>query len=146
MCFQFKGRFVMLLQRLSDDSPKEQDDLQEMRSDDNVIATEMLMILSSRPQNCHIGDRSEIRQSVINYGVSDLFPAEISKSDRNAILEKRIFQALQLFEPRLKKITVTAENESYGCSLFIIEAEKNNNPVRYYLEWDDILSYFSLRS
>lgn len=135
----------MLLQLLSDDNPVAQDEIPEIISDDGVLAAELLMLLSSRPRHYHVSDMPEICQSVINYGISDVFPGGISKSDRNIILESRILRALQLFEPRLKDVTVSAGNESYGCSSFIIEAEKNNAPIRFYLEWDDVLSHFSLR-
>lgn len=135
----------MFLQLLSDDNPVVQNEIPEIISDNGVLAAELLMLLSSRPRDYHVSDIPEICQSVINYGISDVFPGEISRSDRNIILESRILRALQLFEPRLKDVTVSAESESYGCSSFIIEAEKNNSPVRFHLEWDDVLSHFSLR-
>jgi type VI secretion system protein ImpF len=136
----------VLLQLLSDDNPAALDEIPENISDNRVLAAELLMLLSSRPRDYHVSDVPEICQSVINYGISDLFPGEISRSDRNVILESRILRALQLFEPRLKNVTVSAGNESYGCCSFIIAAEKDNAPVRFHLEWDDVLSHFLLRS
>lgn len=136
----------MLLQLLSDDNPAEQDQILENKDDNRTLAAELLMLLTSRPPDYHVADVPEICQSVINYGISDLFPGEISRNDRNAILESRILRALELFEPRLKNVTVSAGKESYGCNSFIIEAEKDHSPVRFHLEWDDVLSHFSLRS
>lgn len=136
----------MLLQLLSDDNPAARNETQEKIPANQGLAAELLMLLSSRPRDYHVSDVPEICQSVINYGISDVFPGEISRSDRNIILEARILRALQLFEPRLKNVAVSAGNESYGCSSFIIEADTDNSPVRFHLEWDDVLSHFSLRS
>ncbi|WP_336284369.1 GPW/gp25 family protein [Citrobacter arsenatis] len=136
----------MFLKKLSDDNPKELDDNFSASLSKDDLAEEMLMVLTSRPQAYDLDEYKEVFRSVICYGVSDTFPSDMARSERNALLESRIYEALLYFEPRLKDISVKAANELHGCSTFIIDANTACGKVRYYLEWDDLLSHFTLRS
>lgn len=135
----------MLLKLLADDDPKNQNSQNDAFDPEPDLAAEILMVLSSRPRHYHANEKAEICQSIINYGISDIFPTDLSKTDRNRMLEARLLKALQLFEPRLSNISVSAGNQNLGCSLFIIEAEMKQNPIRLTLEWDDLLCNFLLR-
>lgn len=136
----------MLLRLLADDNPKDQDDDNNEANSCDYLINEVLMMLSSRPRDYKVDDMPEVSKSVINYGINDVFPLDMLRSERSAILEKRILKALTIFEPRMSNLSVSAGNENHGCSSFVIEAEVGSENVRYCLEWDDLLSYFSLRS
>lgn len=136
----------MFLRLLTDDNPKDQDDDNYHKDHSDCLIDDVLMVLSSRPRDYHLDNMPEVCKSVMNYGISDVFPSDMPRGQRNAILEKRILQALTIFEPRMKNISVSAGNENYGCSAFIIEAQVGSGHVSYCLEWDDLLSHFSLRS
>lgn len=134
----------MLLKLLEDNDPVNQDSQNDFCKPEPDLAEEILMVLSSRPRHYHIKDMPEVARSIINYGVSDIFPADLSRTDRNRVIEERLLKALQLFEPRLDNVSVHAENS--GGTLFIIEATYREAPIRFYLEWDDLLCKFSLRA
>lgn len=142
----FHGVFMKsLLQQLSDDNPKDQNcpDVAEDKS--SMLIEEILLLLSSRPRSYRIDKTPLINESILNYGVSDVFASDTPRLERNAIMQSRIEIALQRFEPRLKNIRVTPGNEQGSLCSFIIDAETSAGEVRYRLIWDDVISQFSLR-
>lgn len=134
-----------LLQRLSDNNPNNQDDVAEGENKSSRLLEEMLLLLSSRPRSHHIEHIPLINNSILNYGVSDVFDKDTPRLDRNVIMQSRLKIALQRYEPRLKNIVVNAGEQNCGCCSFIIEADTSNGKVRYRLIWDDVISQFSLR-
>jgi len=135
-----------LLQRLADDNPKNQDEQKEAEDQSEVLIADILLLLSSRPRSYHVENIPAINESIINYGVSDVFASDTPRLERNSIMRERIQTALQRFEPRLKEIDVFPGNNHDGISTFIIDAEAFFGPVRYHLMWDDVISLFSLRN
>lgn len=131
----------MLLKMLADDDPVNQESQYDSFNSEPELAEEILMVLSSRPRHYPIDDMPEVKRSIINYGVSDIFPSDLSRTDRNRIIESRLLEALQLFEPRLSNIYVSAGNNN--GTLYIIDALYREAPIRLYLEWDDLLCKFS---
>jgi len=134
----------MLLSMLADNDPKNQSTHESGPKLD--LAEEILMLLSSRPRDYHVNDLPEVCRSVINYGISDIFPDGLSKTERVAIMQARLLKTLRLFEPRFKNISVTQGDENQGCSVFIITAEMNGDGVYLPLEWDELLGNFSIRA
>ncbi|WP_447840911.1 type VI secretion system baseplate subunit TssE [Enterobacter bugandensis] len=134
-----------LLQRLSDNNPKDQDDLSEGEDKSDVLMNDILLLLSSRPRSYHVDDIPLINDSIINYGVSDFFNSDTQRQERIEIMRERIQQALIRFEPRLKNVVVSLGERVDGMSIFVIEANTINGAVRYHLMWDDVISQFSLR-
>ncbi|MGB7801765.1 hypothetical protein [Buttiauxella sp.] len=134
-----------LLQQLSDDNPKDQNDISEAEYKSSTLIDEILLLLSSRPRSYRIDDIPLINGSILNYGVSDVFASDTPRLERNGIMQSRIEIALQRFEPRLKNICVTPGEELGSLCSFIIDAETSTGGVRYRLMWDDVISQFSLR-
>lgn len=135
-----------LLQRLADDNPKNVDEHHEAEDQSEVLIADILLLLSSRPRSYHVGNIPVINESIINYGVSDVFASDTPRLDRNSIMCERIQTALERFEPRLNHIEVFPGHTQDGISSFIIEAESFFGHVRYHLMWDDVISQFSLRN
>jgi type VI secretion system protein ImpF len=134
-----------ILQRLMDDNPKDQTDLAERDEKKDNLIDEILFILSSRPRVNDVGHLPLINESIINYGLDDVFPGGIPLLERISIMESRIRTALQRFEPRLKNVAIFSnENKNNLCS-FIIEADTESGNVRYCLLWDNVLSQFYFR-
>ncbi|WP_223509552.1 GPW/gp25 family protein [Rahnella sp. GSA61A] len=134
-----------LLQQLSDNNLKDQNDLIEEEDKSSTLIDEILLLLSSRPRSYRIDNIPLINESILNYGVSDVFSSDTPRLERNAIMQSRIEMALQRFEPRLKNVCVTPGEELGSLCSFIINAETFNGEVRYRLMWDDVISQFSLR-
>jgi len=134
-----------LLQQLSDNNPKDQNDISEEEDKSSTLIDEILLLLSSRPRSYRIDDIPLINASILNYGVSDVFASDTPRLERNAIMQSRIETALQRFEPRLKNVCVTPGEELGSLCSFIIDAETLAGEVRYRLMWDDVISQFSLR-
>ncbi|WP_447866691.1 GPW/gp25 family protein [Rahnella bonaserana] len=134
-----------LLQQLSDDNPKNQNDLTEAEDKSSKLIDEILLLLSSRPRSHSIDDIHLINESILNYGISDVFASDTPRLERNAIMQSRIKMALHRYEPRLKNVCVTHGEELGSLCSFIIEAETLTGEVRYRLMWDDVISQFSLR-
>lgn len=133
-----------LLQRLADDNPKNQDEQHEAENQSEALMADILLLLSSRPRSYNIENSPHINESIINYGVSDVFASDTPRLERNSIMLERIQTALQRFEPRLIGIDVIHGSSKGRSCIFIIEAEAAFGPVRYHLMWDDRLSQFSL--
>lgn len=134
-----------LLQRLTDNNPKAQDDLSEGEDKSDVLMNDILLLLSSRPRSYHVDDIPLIKESIVNYGVSDFFTSDTQRQERTDIMRVRIKQALTRFEPRLKNVVVSPGERLNGISIFVIEANTIYGAVRYHLMWDDVISQFSLR-
>ncbi|WP_148872904.1 GPW/gp25 family protein [Serratia marcescens] len=134
-----------LLQRLSDNNPHDLNDATEAENKSSRLAEEMLLLLSSRPRSYNVEHIPLVNNSILNYGVSDVFEKDTARVDRNNIMQSRIQVALQRFEPRLKNIVVSAGEQNGSYCAFIIEADTHHEHVRYRLMWDDVLSQFSLR-
>ncbi|WP_435952468.1 GPW/gp25 family protein [Dryocola sp. BD626] len=134
-----------LLQRLSDDNPKNQDDRSEAEDKSSRLVEEVLMLLSSRPRSHHAEAIPVINESIINYGVCDVFASDTPRLERNAIMQRRIRLALQRFEPRLRNVDVIPGDEQGSQCFFLIEADTDDGRVRYRLMWDDVISQFTLR-
>ena len=134
-----------LLQQLSDNNPKDQNDISEAEDKSSTLIDEILLLLSSRPRSYRIDDIPLINASILNYGVSDVFASDTPRLERNAIMQSRIETALQRFEPRLKNVCVTPGEELGSLCSFIIDAETLAGEARYRLMWDDVISQFSLR-
>ncbi|MHA0273234.1 GPW/gp25 family protein [Enterobacter ludwigii] len=134
-----------LLQRLTDDNPKDRNDLGADENKSDVLINDILLLLSSRPRSYHVDDIPLINESIINYGVSDFFTGDTQRQARIPIMRDRVQLALTRFEPRLKNIEVSIGEELNGISSFVIEANTINGAVRYHLMWDDVISLFSLR-
>ncbi|MCS2158548.1 GPW/gp25 family protein [Scandinavium sp. H11S7] len=137
---------ITLLQRLTDNNPKNMDEQQEAEDQSEVLIADILLLLSSRPRSYHVENIPAINESIINYGVSDVFASDTPRLERNSIMRERIQTALQRFEPRLNQIEVFPGQAQGGISSFIIEADAFFGPVRYHLMWDDVISQFSLRN
>ncbi|AYN26643.1 hypothetical protein D8682_06360 [Buttiauxella sp. 3AFRM03] len=134
-----------LLQRLADDNPNDQYDDAEGEDKSDVLVSEILLLLSSRPLNYHVENIRLINESIINYGVSDVFTSDTSRLEKISIMQARITLALQRFEPRLKSINVYPGETQKHINSFVIEAEGFLGNVRYHLMWDDVLNQFFLR-
>lgn len=134
-----------LLQRLTDSNPKDQDDLGEGEDKSDVLMNDILLLLSSRPRSYHVDDMPLIKESIINYGISDFFTSDTQRQVRTDIMRGRIQQALSRFEPRLKNIEVSPGERLNGINSFVIEANTIYGAIRYHLMWDDVISQFSLR-
>lgn len=135
-----------LLQHLADDNTKNADEQQEAEDQSEVLIADILLIFSSRPRSYYVENIPVINESIINYGVSDIFSSDTPRLERNSIMRERIQTALKRFEPRLNQIEVFPGHTQNGISSFIIEAEAFFGPVRYHLMWDDVISQFSLRN
>ncbi|MBU9809459.1 GPW/gp25 family protein [Rahnella sp. C60] len=134
-----------LLQLLSDNNPKDQNDFTEAEDKNSTFIDEILLLLSSRPRSYHIDNIPLVNESILNYGINDAFSSDTPRLERNAIIQSRIEMALRRFEPRLKNVCVTPGEEKGSLCSFIIDAETFNGEVRFRLVWDDVISQFSLR-
>ena len=134
-----------LLQQLSDNNPKDQNDISETEDKSSTLIDEILLLLSSRPRSYRIENIPLINKSILNYGVCDVFVSDTPRPERNAIMQSRIEIALQRFETRLTNVRVTPGDELGSLCSFIIDAETLTGEVRYRLMWDDVISQFSLR-
>jgi len=125
---------------------KNKEEQQEVEDQSEVLIADILILLSSRPCSYPVENITGINESIINYGVSDIFSSDIPRLERNLIMCERINTALQRFEPRLINVAVLPGEAREGMSVFIIEADTFFGAVRYRLMWDDVIGRFSLRN
>ncbi|CRY56513.1 type VI secretion system lysozyme-like protein [Yersinia intermedia] len=131
-----------LLQRLSDNNPKQQDELIE--SADGYLEEEIMMLLSSRPRFSEVEHIPVLNGSILNYGINENFTSDMPIGERKSILQARLEMAIQRFEPRLKDVSFTTVNQGSTGILFFVNAYYQNRPVHYKLIWDDAINRFYL--
>ncbi|MBI0278604.1 GPW/gp25 family protein (plasmid) [Hafnia alvei] len=132
-----------LLNRLSDDNPKDQKDFSESDDKSRGLIDEILFLLSSRPRSYNVENIPAINCTILNYGVDDVFASDIPQIERNIIMQSRIQLALQRFEPRLRNVSITIDENGSQC-FFIINADTDKAKVRFRLMWDDVINQFFL--
>lgn len=131
-----------LLQRLSDDNPKQQGESVEVT--ESNFEAEVMMLLYSRPRFSDVENIPVLNCTVLNYGIDEHFSSDMPKGERKFILQGRLETAIRRFEPRLKNVSFTVANEGIAGMIFLIDAHYQNKPVHYKLIWDDAISRFYL--
>lgn len=131
-----------LLQRLSDDNPKQQDELLETVED--YLEDEIMMLLSSRPRFSDVENIPVLNGSILNYGINESFSSDMPQGERKPILQARLEMAIRRFEPRLKDVSFTSVNQGVTGILFFVDAYYQSRPVHYKLIWDDAINRFYL--
>lgn len=138
---------ISLLTRLADDHPNQPEEFGEHSSvniEDKII-DEVMMILSSRPRSIFRADDPLLQGTIINYGINEHFPSDLSQHERYSLLRERIKNSLITFEPRLKNIHVAVSEKDLSETVFTLEADYNSHFIRCFLVWDDAMSQFFLR-
>lgn len=137
-----------LLDRLMDDAPGSKEESRDhrvisLRQYREGVLRDLLWLLStsSHPPSDHLDEFPEVSRSVLNYGVPDLCGTTISRLNP-AEIERQLLHALQCFEPRVSRETLSIRVTTDPTSIdenavsFEIEGELWAQPVpdRLYLK------------
>lgn len=134
-----------LLVRLSDNEPhQDEDDYPWDLQSCELLVNELKMMLTSRVRMPDIDTMPEISSSILNYGINEIFVSDEETMNRYVILEGRIKNAVQRFEPRLAHFSISrATDESEPeIMIFTIAAHYEGTPITVVLKWNDMTGQF----
>jgi type VI secretion system protein ImpF len=129
-----------LLDRLTDEEPEKRNEARERRVIDvrrlrEIVQRDLGWLLNTQNADSWIDPERHPRaaRSVLNYGISDLSGSFVT-GDRAAAIRESIRQAIETFEPRLRRGTVQVELTSQMVergvvATFEIRAEMWAHPV-----------------
>ncbi len=130
-----------LIDRLTDDEPSSREEARAMRvMSVNRLKRSVLRDLAwllncgSLSTTEDLSEYPEVEKSVLNYGIADMAGASISSANVTA-LERRIKEAIILFEPRIVadtlRVSITADREAMSIRAlhFSIEGQLWAQPL-----------------
>lgn len=131
-----------LLLRLSDNYPRLEDE--HYRTDDKStwLLSELKMLFSSRSRFAYLETIPLVNSSVLNYGINESVSHIHEIDRRKTVVEERIKNTLQRFEPRLANVTIITRTDNPSGITFEINALHKTLPVRFVLVWDDCTGKF----
>jgi len=131
-----------LLLRLSDNHP--QIELEDYRTEEKStwLLDELKMLFSSRSRFAYIENLPLVNASVLNYGINESVSKTHDTDRRKIIIEERIKDTFQRFEPRLTGVTIITKKNNPSHVIFEINALHNTLPVKFELVWDDCTGKF----
>jgi type VI secretion system protein ImpF len=132
-----------LLSRLSDNYPlRTEDDYHWVEQTQDILLTELKMLLMSRVRLLDIENIPLINSSVLNYGIDESFSKIEEINARLPMLETRLKNAFSRFEPRLTNVKLSSSTNNLQAMNFILHAHYLHQPVTIELRWDDCTGRF----
>lgn len=137
-----------VLERLIDREPKEQQEMaptraQSVRQLKASLRRDLDWLLNTRRTPEAVGrEYQEVERSVFNYGIPDLTSLSWQSERDRQRLGRIIEVALEIFEPRLRRIRVVPIGEVSGTSFvlrFQIEGMLQMSPAPEHISFDTVL-------
>jgi type VI secretion system protein ImpF len=137
-----------VLERLIDREPKEQQEMaptraQSVRQLKSSLRRDLDWLLNTRRTPEAVGSEyQEVEHSVFNYGIPDLTSLSWQSERDRQRLGRLIEVALEIFEPRLRRIRVVPIGEISGTSFvlrFQIEGMLQMAPAPEHISFDTVL-------
>jgi len=137
-----------VLERLIDREPKEQQEMaptraQSVRQLKSSLRRDLDWLLNTRRTPEAVGSEyQEVEHSVFNYGIPDLTSLSGQSERDRQRLGRLIEVALEIFEPRLRRIRVVPIGEISGTSFvlrFQIEGMLQMAPAPEHISFDTVL-------
>jgi type VI secretion system protein ImpF len=131
-----------LLLRLSDNNPQIEEEHYQPEVESTWLLNELKMLFSSRSRFAYLETLPLVNASVLNYGINEAVSQIHDTDRRKTIIEERIKNTLQRFEPRLTGVTIITKTNNSSDVIFEINALHNVLPVKFVLVWDDCTGKF----
>ncbi|WP_459176696.1 type VI secretion system baseplate subunit TssE [Ewingella americana] len=131
-----------LLCRLSDNHPRIEKDDYRTEEKSTWLLNELKMLFSSRSRFSHIEIIPLVNASILNYGIDESVSQIHEVEHRKIVIEERIKNALQRFEPRLTEVDVITRTDNPSSVMFEINAMHKELPIKIELVWDDCTGKF----
>lgn len=137
-----------VLERLIDREPKEQQEMaptraQSVRQLKSSLRRDLDWLLNTRRTPEAVGSEyQEVERSVFNYGIPDLTSLSWQSERDRQRLGRIIEVALEIFEPRLRRVRVVPIGEISGTSFvlrFQIEGMLQMSPAPEHISFDTVL-------
>ena len=130
------------LLRLSDNHPQAEEEYYRTEDKSTWLLNELKMLFSSRSRFAYIETLPLVNASVLNYGINESV-SQIHETDhRKTVIEERIKNTLQRFEPRLSDVVIITKTDNPSNVIFEINALHKTLPVKFALVWDDCTGKF----
>lgn len=127
-----------LLHLLQDDSPQIEEDILSPSISKEDILSEISMILTSRPYSGRRELTGNIAGTVLNFGVNTLIPDELPAENHSEWIKRRINEALNYFEPRLRDVVVNYSAITHHSGFFNIKGQTDIGPMNFEIFWEAI--------
>lgn len=131
-----------LLLRLSDNHPNVEEDYDWTEEKSTWLLNDLKMLFSSRSRLAHIETIPLVNASILNYGINESVSQTHETDRRKTVIEERIKNALQRFEPRLTNVDIITKTDNSSAVIFEINALHKMLPVKLALVWDDCTGKF----
>ena len=131
-----------LLLRLSDNHPQIEEEYDWTEEKSTWLLSELKMLFSSRSRFAHIETIPLVNTSILNYGINESVSQIHEMDRRKSVIEERIKNILQRFEPRLTGVDIITRTENPSAVIFEINAIHRALPVKFALVWDDCSGKF----
>lgn len=131
-----------LLLRLSDNYPQIKDEHYRTEDKSTWLLSELKMLFSSRSRFAYIESIPLVNASVLNYGINESVSQIHESEHRKIVIEERIKNTLQRFEPRLTDVAIITKTDNPSNVTFEINALHKTLPVKFALVWDDCTGKF----
>ncbi|MGN7915233.1 GPW/gp25 family protein [Enterobacter sp. 22466] len=132
-----------LLSRLSDNHPfNQENDYHWASKTDEAFLNELKMLLMSRARCPDIEEISLINGSILNYGIDESFSKVYEINSRRQMMEKRIKNAIDRFEPRLKGVELISYINDTQEICFTLHGIYFSKPIELVLAWNDCTGRF----
>jgi len=131
-----------LMLRLSDNNPQTEEEHYRTEDKSTWLLNELKMLFSSRSRFSYIETLPLVNASVLNYGINESVSPTYDTGRRKAIIEERIKNTLQRFEPRLTCVTLVTKINNPSHVIFEINGLHHSLPVKFELVWDDCTGKF----
>lgn len=131
-----------LLLRLSYNQPHIEEENYRNEDKSTWLMNELKMLFSSRSRFPAIENIPLVNASILNYGINESV-SQIQETDRRKIvIEERIKNTLQRFEPRLTQVEIITNTNNPSNVIFEINAFHQALPMKFALVWDDCTGKF----
>ena len=131
-----------LLLRLSDNTPYVEKNNYRNEDKSTWLLDELKMLFSSRSSFAYLETLPLVNASILNYGINESVSQIHDTDRRKTIIEERIKNTFQRFEPRLSGVTIITKTNNPSHVIFEINALHNTLPVKFDLVWDDCTGKF----
>jgi type VI secretion system protein ImpF len=140
-----------LLDRLTDEEPTSTVDApttraQSFRSFKDALRRDLEWLLNTRQTpDIAIGDSRELPRSLFNYGLEDLVSLSAESGRDRSLLQQRLQEAVDVFEPRLYNVRVIPESSAHSGRMlrFRIEGMARIDPAPEQISFDTVLELTS---
>lgn len=132
-----------LISRLSDNDPTTYKDSDKCTVTTFVeFVSELKMLLESRVRLPEVGNMPYINSTILNYGFDESFHTIHEPDARRVVLEKRLKQMFERFEPRLINMSISSDISIQEVIQFTLTGDFQNMHLVLKLSWDDYSGVF----